>query len=191
MFFSSCGSTTSLKVNTDPTGAKVFIKNVNSNAKIEIGVTPLDLDQEKIKQKRITPGPVVIEFKKDNFFTTNLYVTDVVGVNVDITLPLKQLDRAAFAKDFDKVTSQVMIVQRYIKDKTFNKALEVTKTLRKEFPALSTPNEMEGNIFYLMKKFKESHEAFLAALSKNSDNTYALQMIKILEKNNGIVGKKK
>ncbi len=185
----SCSSATTIKINSSPEGAKIFVKNMTSKSSEEIGVTPLIIKTEDLQKKKLKDGPLFVELKKEGYEVGKVLLAETEAINIDLSLKLDPKDQLAEAKRYDRVSAQLFEVQRLIRNKSYKEALEITGAIKKDFPELSVPNELEGSIFYLQNDFDKSLTAFNTAYTKNSDNSFVLKMKRlILEKKK--VGKK-
>lgn len=186
----SCSSSTTIKITSSPEGAKIFVKNMSSKSSEEIGVTPLIIKTEDLQKKKLKDGPLFVELKKEGYEVGKVLLAETEAINIDLSLKLDPKDQLAEAKKYDKVSAQLFEVQRLIRNKSYKEALEITGAIKKDFPELSVPNELEGSIFYLQNDFDKSLTAFNTAYTKNSDNSFVLKMKRlILEKKN--IGKSK
>ncbi|WP_372655330.1 hypothetical protein [Halobacteriovorax sp.] len=185
----SCSSSTTIKINSAPEGAKIFVKNMSSKSSEEIGVTPLIIKTEDLEKKKLKDGPLFVELKKEGYEDGKVLLAETEAINIDLSLKLDPKDQLAEAKKYDKISAQLFEVQRLIRNKNYKEALEITGAIKKDFPELSVPNELEGSIFYLQNDFEKSLTAFNTAYTKNSENSFVLKMKRlILEKKN--IGKK-
>lgn len=178
----SCSSTTVISVKSDPVGADVYIKNMGSDAKEKIGVTPLVLEGEKFEALKLKDGPLVVVVEKDGHSKEQVLLSDTNSVDIELSLKLTASDKLENAKQMDDISGKLFEVQRFIRTKNYPEALKLTTQLKDLYPEISVANELEGSIYYLQKDYKKSLEAFNQAYSKNTENTFALKMKKVLEK---------
>lgn len=177
----SCSTSTMIKINSKPEGAKIFVRNMTSESSEEIGVTPLIIKSEDLEKKKLKEGALFVELKKEGYEEGRVLLAETEAVEIDVSLKLKPRDELAEAKKFDRVSGELFEIQRLIRNKDYPEALKLTEKIKKDFPELSVPNELEGSIYYLQNDFKKSLEAFNIAYRKNSDNTFVLKMKKLLQ----------
>lgn len=178
----SCSSTSIISVKSDPNGANVYIKNMNSDTREKIGVTPLVWNSEELQKLKLKDGPLILVVEKQGHNSKQVLLSETESVEIDLSLKLVATDQFENAKQIDNLSGQLFEVQRFIRSKNYNEALKLTGKLKVDYPEISVPNELEGSIFYLQKEYKKSLEAFNIAYSKNTENVFALKMKRFLEK---------
>jgi tetratricopeptide (TPR) repeat protein len=176
----SCAGKSTFSITSDPPGAQVYFRPMNSTERTEVGATPLILSSKDLKAKNVKSGPMMIELELDEYHTGKIIVTDIVGLDFNTMVPLTPVDALKMSRKFDQVSSKVIEVQRYIQSQNFDKALEITRDLIATFPDMSTPDEMEGTILYLTGDLAGALDSFSKAYSKNPRNTYALRMREVI-----------
>lgn len=177
----ACSSSTVVKIASDPPGAKIFIKSMGSSNSEEFGVTPLTIKGDEIAAKKFKDDRLIVEMKKEGYYANSVLLTETVDVDIDISLTLEPYDKLLEAKKYDQVSAKLFEIQRLIRRKNYDEALQVVGGVKKDFPELSVPDELEGSIFYLKKDFQKALQSFNTAYAKNSENNFSLKMKKLLE----------
>ena len=97
-------------------------------------------------------------------------------VNLDIRKDIEEI------KNIDQYTNELFEVQRLIRVKNYETALNKLYDLEKKFPHYSTIYELTGSALYLSKDFSKSLSYYRKAFAKNADNIDAYRMKTYLEK---------
>ena len=177
----SCSTPSVISIKSDPEGAEVYVKNMDSKSQEKIGNTPLLIKGDELEKKKLKEGPLVVILTKQGFDEKKILLSETTAVDIEVSMKLTPTDRLANAKQVDDLSGQLFEVQRYIRLKEFQEALKLVDKLKKDYPEISVPNELEGSIHYLTKDYKKSHDAFSLAYVKNPENTFALKMKRALE----------
>lgn len=180
ILLASCSSSTSIKVTTEPAGAKILVRSMGTKSYEEMGVTPLTISSDDLEKKKIKDGPLYIDLQKEGYKKSSVLLAETEAVDIEVQMNLNPEDKLENARKYDELSNQLFEVQRLIRTKSFEEALKITATIKKDFPELSVPNELEGSIYYLQSKFKKSLEAFNLAYSKNTENAFVLKMKKLI-----------
>jgi tetratricopeptide (TPR) repeat protein len=178
--FYSCGSGSTIKIASEPAGATIFVKSLGSKDGEKIGVTPFEIKDDQLAKKKLKDGPLVVELEKQGYANKTVILSEVEAVDIDVSVPLQAVDQLKEANQYDDISSKLFEVQRLTRTKNYSEALKLVKSVQKLNPEISVPYELEGGILYLQKNLKESYNAFDLAYSKNSSNTFALRMKKII-----------
>ena len=131
LFLTACSSSSVIKINSYPTGAKVQVRNMESKTSQSLGETPLTVEGSTLEDKKIGDGMLVVELEKLGYHKQTLILTEVVDVDAEISLNLKPIDETEMAASFDKATEKMFEVQRLIRGKNYGKALSLVKEIKK------------------------------------------------------------
>jgi tetratricopeptide (TPR) repeat protein len=139
-------------------------------------------------------GPVLVEYRKEGYLPTRAIITDLSANDLTISLELvviqKIEDQEKKLQTQDKLNSTIDAVfesQRLVRVGRQDDALTKLKTLENELPYLSAIYEMQGQIFYLQKKYREALDAYSQAVKYHPNSPESLRMRErlqtLLEKN--------
>jgi tetratricopeptide (TPR) repeat protein len=174
-------STGMITLQSTPSGAKVYVASVGAEGSKLVGETPLSLKPAELETHYKGVGPVQIEIKKDGYLPSRTVITDVSGAELTVSL---NLEPTTGLEDFEKLNSVVDMTfesQRLARVGKYDEALKKIVDIKKEAPQLAAVYELEGGIFYLQKKFRESLDSYKLAVKFNPKNPEAQKMRANLE----------
>ena len=175
-------STGNISLQTSPAGANVVVATLGAEKSKLIGVTPLVLTPSELESHYGGQGPVQIEFKKDGYTPVKTFITDVgtgeilINLNLDPSAGLEEPDK------LNKVIDAAFEAQRLAHVGKYDEALTKVSEIKKEAPQLAATYEIEGGIFYLQKKYKESMDSYNIASKYNPKNPDTTKMRALLQK---------
>jgi tetratricopeptide (TPR) repeat protein len=200
-----CGTST-LKVDTNPSGANVFATTVGANDRHLIGKTPLPRTLTKDIQKG-QMGALMLDIELERYQNTSILIAENGNSESEISLQLKSIpvekkvesdkkdesekkDETAKKAELDPVQvnknlDQLFEAQRLARIGRFEDSLKLLDEVGKVFPKWASVSEMRGGIFLLQKKYGNALDEYQKSLSLNSENTNILAIIKNLEKRMG------
>lgn len=184
----SCSSSSLIQVKSDPEGADVYVRSMSSTNREKLGQTPLMIKGDELEKKKLKEGPLFVIVEKEGFEKEKVLLSETQAVDLEVSMKLAPTDNTRNAKKIDTLSVELFEVQRFIRNKDYQSALEITKKLKDRHPEISVANELEGSIFYLQQDYKKSFEAFSLAYAKNTENMFALKMKKILKQKLGTKG---
>lgn len=176
---SSCSSS-SIKVSSNPKGAKVFLRDIGSKDKKEVGVTPIVLDKDKIKKAIKDDGLFSVIVEHNLYHPKEIFVTETSSKEMNFDLTLTKLPKVDQAHDIDDIVEKFFKCQRFIRVKRFNDCEVVLEKLIEKYPEVSTIYEFQGTIYYLKNEKKKAIQAFNTALKYNPENFESMRMLKVI-----------
>lgn len=177
----SC-STYDLKINSEPKGAKVYIKS--EKEKTEVGVTPMvlapqyknaDAYQFIIEKDGFHPQTVVIE--KRSFATEAEVFANLKKIE---TLEV-QLNDPKVKGELQKVTRKVASIQSELIKRNYTNAEGMAKDLLNEYPYFAVGWNLLGNSYYLQNKHSDALGAYKRALEFEPENMETKNLIQSME----------
>ncbi len=203
-----CGTST-LKVDTNPPGASVYVKTAGSNDRRMIGKTPIPRTQTSEIQKG-QQGSFILDVELENYLNTTVLVAEVGNSEAEISLQLKpvpvdkknesekkeELEKKAELEkrpELDSVTvnknlDQLFEAQRLARIGRYDDSLKILDEISKVFPKWASVPEMRGGIFLLQKDYAKALDEYQKSLALNSENISTAAIIKNLEKRTGVKG---
>lgn len=179
MAINGCASGT-LVLETNPNKAKVFLSQVGGVPQL-LGETPLTLKAEELKNNVSITGPVLLEFRKDGFSSSRVYLTDILTSDIVVNQNLdaqndgfSSLEQQDFLND---LIDRLFESQRLARVNRYDDALDKLKQLEKQSPSLSAVYELEGSIYFIKRDYKKSLDSFRLAVKTNPKRTDFLRMI--------------
>lgn len=183
LFFvvASCASY-DLKINSEPKGAKVFIKS--EKEKTEVGVTPMalasqyknqDSYQFVIEKEGYHPQTVVIEkrsFSAEAEVFANLKKVETLEV---------QLNDPKVKGELQRVTRKIATIQSELIKRNYNNAEGMAKDLLNEYPYFAVGWNLLGNSYYLQNKHSDALGAYKRALEFEPENMETKNLIQSIE----------
>lgn len=179
LLVSSCSSS-SIKVSSNPKGAKVFLRNIGSNDRKEVGVTPILLDKNKIKKVLKDDGLFSIIVEHNLYHPKEIFVTETSSKQMSFDLTLIKLPKVDQAYEIDDIVEKFFKCQRYIRVKRYNDCEVVLEKLIEKYPEISTIYEFQGTMYYLKNEKKKAIQAFNTALKYNPENLESVRMLKLI-----------
>lgn len=182
LFITSCGGA-KFTVKSDPPQADVFILDVKSGEKKNIGKTPLELPADDVKksvQNAPAPGEfytVVIE--KTGFETQSLSVPAGQFTTLLTALDVK-LKEGPTKKELSiakEILDHLFLAQKMALAGQFERAhIELDKILT-PYPEFTRALTMRASIYYVQKNYPESLKWYEAALKVDPTLDDAVKMI--------------
>ncbi len=181
LFLVSCSSY-DLKINSEPKGAKVFIKS--DKDKTEVGTTPMVLapqykDQPSyqfvIEKDGFHPQTVVIEkrsFAAEAEVFANLKKIETLEV---------QLNDPKVKGELQKVTRKVASIQSELIKRNYVNAEGMAQDLLNEYPYFAVGWNLLGNSYYLQNKHQDALAAYRKALEFEPENIETKNLIQKME----------
>lgn len=188
LLLSGCGTST-LKIDTNPPGADVYVKTVGSTDRRLLGKTPIPRTLTKDIQKGQL-GSLMLDVELENYQSTSVLIAEAGNSESEISLQLKPMaadkkaenDSAKINKNLD----QLFEAQRLARIGRHDDALKILDEISKEFPQWASVPEMRGGIFLLQKNYVKALDEYKKSVALNTDNTSSQAIIKNLEKRVGI-----
>ncbi|MBC7692647.1 MAG: hypothetical protein H7222_12875 [Methylotenera sp.] len=170
-----------LTFQSTPADADVYAARLGANAPELIGKTPVTIKAAEFEKKIGGPGPFNLEFKKDGHNSARTLVTEASSVDLTISMELTPVSGLEDQEKLNAVIDQVFEAQRLARAGRYDDALLKLSALEKDVPQLAAIHELQGGIYYIQKKFKESLDAYSIAAHHNPKNSEAVRMRNALE----------
>lgn len=197
---SGCASNTSIKVNSNPPDAEVYMKTMNQNERQLVGKTPLVQESIEAVLKTKPQGPLYIEIEKADYIPSTILVTEVGSGSIEISRELKPLQKKEASAEgqnskeanqekllsLNKGLEQLFEAQRLARVGRLDDALKTLDEAGKLLPQVSPIYEMRGGIYYIQKDYRKALDEYQKALVVNEDNPSTIKMIQRLNGQLGI-----
>ncbi len=176
----SC-STTSVNIQSSPSGADVYIQPIGKGEAKLLGQTPYLASGSRLEKENGGAGPVLIELKKEGYQSLRTLITETQSVDLSLNLELSSISGFEDHERLNALLDRLFESQRLARRGSYDEAMTRLKAVQKEAPQLAATYEIEGGILYLQKKYKESLTAYSQAVKYNSKNIESLKMRSLLE----------
>ena len=136
LFISSICFAGKIDINSNPAGAEIFVKDTKSQKKIKLGTTPHNVELDVLISKYAGSDVFVLEMQKDGFDPYRILISKTgendinLFVNLDIRKDIEEI------KNIDQYTNELFEVQRLIRVKNYETALNKLYDLEKKIPSL-------------------------------------------------------
>lgn len=186
-----CAAKTRLLVQSNPDKAAVFLRAAGAAEAKSVGETPLTLEAAKLPPE-LKSGPVYLEIRKDGFRSSELLITEVMGLNTTVTRQLEAVkveepkEQTKDAPDVGPLVDELFEAQRLIRVGRLDEALKSLEQIRTKNPSLAAVYEMQGGVYYLQHKASEALDAYRLAKKFNPGNADSVRMVAILESGLGV-----
>ena len=171
-----CSSVASLNLHSNPGAAELWIAPLDGSTPKRLGITPLVISSDEAQKVADTTGAVILEFRKDGYLTSKAMVTDLSPSDISITAQLQRSTGLENIESLNLVVDRLFESQRLVRAGRLDDALKVADQIEKDAPELSAVYEIQGGIYYLQKKPKQSLDAYQTSIRFNPRNTEAIRM---------------
>ena len=179
-------TTTRVGLYTNPQGAKVYGKAIGQGRSILLGETPLLVEGVQIEKHYAGSGPIILEFKKEGFQTSTVYVTELNAIDLNVNLELAPSSGLEDLRRVDDIIDSMFRIQRLVQVKRYQEAMIGLRELKSVAPQISTIYQLEGGIFYIQRSYQDALDSYRQAIRYNPKNAEAIRMRNMLEKSYGI-----
>ena len=173
-----------LIIKSQPEAAEVFI--VNSGKPIRIGATPFEANLNEVMNNYVKAPSFVVEISKKGHKPYRLLIAKTAEADLELTANLELDDTATNLKEHDLLMNQLFDVQKLIRGRSFQAALEQLNELEKKHPNFSIIPELKGTAYYMNKEVENALSFYRKAFAINPDNIDAYRMKVYLEKKLGV-----
>ena len=186
--FVSCGSkSTYITFESVPNGVDIYVKPIDQDAYKRIGVTPLNFRADEIEKKYEGSGPISVEYRKLGFTSSNVIITELSAIDLKVKMELFSESGLDDQRQLNWVIDTMFEVKRLATAKRYQDALKIIEKVRETVPQVSAVYELQGGIFYLMKRYSAAFDSYSAAVRYNPKNLENIRMKEICsEKMKGI-----
>ena len=177
----SCASA-SIKFQSAPEKSQVFAHSLGSAGEmILLGDTPLTISAADLNKKLGAPGPVLVEFRKPGHLTSKLFVTDLSSTSLTVNTELVASNGLEDMDKLNNLVDQMFESQRLARALRPDDALKALAELKKSYPQVAAIYELEGAIYYMGKKYKESMDSYGQAIKYNPKSSSSIRIHDALE----------
>lgn len=180
----SLGACSSAKVSFQSASApaEVWIAPVGSKDLKQLGSTPLVVSSSEIFEKTGVSGPVAIEYRSAGYATQRAVITDITNVDMSLSLDMPPEADAAEQERVNRIVDQLFEAQRLARIGRNDDALTRIKEVQKDAPYVAASYEIEGGVYLIQKKFKDSLDAYKKAAKLNPKSLEISNMKQQVEK---------
>jgi len=171
-----------------PDKVDVFVGRLGDRDLKGIGQTPITVTNSELSKNYGGSGPLIVEYRKQGYVSTRALITDLSANDLTVALEMTEghdgVAGTTSSVDQEKLNLAIDTVfesQRLARVGRRDDALAKLKTLENDYPYLSSIYEIEGGIYYLQKKLKESYDAYSLAVRYHPINPESRRMRDLLE----------
>lgn len=174
----ACSST--LKVQSDPTGAEAFIRQQNGTEKKPIGKTPIEIPFTELYQKAggsASEGEyLVLTLENKDFETKEVLIPPHTFGNQTSLVQVK-MQSSKDAVNASQILTRLHNAQKFAQSAQFERAhIETDKALEVDSQFVRAIS-LKGSIYYLQKNYSEALKWFEKALTIDPSFDEAVKMI--------------
>ena len=166
---------------SDPPGAEIYLSRPGQEDGRKVGVTPLTLNTSQLERELGGALPVEIELRKPRYVNSRMLLPEMASGELRVSRKLQPETGFEDLDAINRLTDRLFEAQRLARNSRFEDALKVLYEVSKDAPQLAAVYELQGGIFFVQKKFKESLDAYATAAKLNPKNGSVLQMRNLLE----------
>ncbi len=177
ILISACASS-SLQVQSEPTGADVYLKSSRGSF-AKIGQTPLQVGEAQVVQQGES---FQLTVSKDGYSSEHVVVPPShMSRATSISVRLKENAKSSNNEEnLDKVAGGVAQIQQMIRLREFERAAQTLLVYSTQYPSVSTFHELLGNVYYLQKDLGKALQSYKKAAELNPRNLDTQNMIQRL-----------
>ena len=189
----STGCTSSLNLTVSPAEAQITIESLDGGKKSTMEPGRLILNADKLTGLGISP-PLLIRAKAPQKETMTILVTEMPRSEKNIVLSLPSIETAektdpsdpmaTYPKDPRKWNENIRLVldaERYLNQKEFDRAIEISKQIRESAPWLSISYVLEGSAYFLQRDLQRARNAFERATTLDPEDLAAANFLKQID----------
>jgi tetratricopeptide (TPR) repeat protein len=174
-----------LIIKSQPEQAEIFILNGDSRP-VLIGKTPFETYVDEIIKSYVKSSSFIIELRKDGHEVYRVLLARTANVDLTLSANLELSKNVSNIKEHDLLMNELFDVQKLIRARNFNDAINKLGDLEKKNPGLSIIPELRATALYLNKNVEGALSYYRKAFSINPDNADAYRMKVYLEKKLGV-----
>lgn len=173
-----------LVIKSQPEGAEIFI--ATNGKPVRLGATPYEANLTEVMKTYVKASSFMLEIKKSGHMPYRVLLAKTEDVDMELTANL-ELDKAiSNIKEHDFLMNKLFDVQKLVRGKNFQDALNQLSELEKKHPALSIIPEMKATTYYMNKEVENALSYYRKAFALNPENHDAYRMKVYLEKKLGV-----
>lgn len=179
-FLTGCSSA-SIKVETNPQGADIFISS-EGEVPTKVGQSPLsiDLSQYKFQNEPVTVTVSKFGYKKESVIFPANTMGQLSKVGFFLNEDLNQKSSQDIDGSLEEMAKGVAKIQELIRSKDFEQSLTNINSLLSKYPNIATLYGLQGNIYYLQRNIEKALQSYKKSESI-SPNLETQRMISKLE----------
>lgn len=178
------GWSAKLVIKSQPEGAEIFI--ATNGKPVRLGATPYEANLTEVMKTYVKANSFMLEIKKAGHMPYRVLLAKTEDVDMELTANL-ELDKAiSNIKEHDALMNKLFDVQKLVRGKNFQDALNQLTELEKKHPALSIIPEMKATTYYMNKEVESALSYYRKAFALNPENHDAYRMKVYLEKKLGV-----
>ncbi len=179
-FFVLCGCSSSLKIQSEPSGSEVFISQQESKSKVSLGKTPVEITykelQEKLGNTLSATDMLVVSLDSKENEPEKIYIPPAPFGSTKTILQIKHSPKKE-ASNAGQILAKLHNAQKFANAGQFERAhIETDKVLETD-PNFVRALSMKASVFYLQKNWDESIKWYEKALAIDSSFDEAIKMI--------------
>lgn len=184
-------ATSSLRITSVPEGADVTMVQSDGN-EIKVGKTPLTLSSETVAG--VLSEPMQFRFAKEGYLPQSAIspAFGALGGSGQIQMNLSQTELPKICNDqsrrLETLAKGIAESSAMIQKKNFETAEQRLQMLTNDFPTVAVIFDLQGNVFFLQKKFDQALSAYRKSYSLNPTNAQTQAVIDRLQRLRGEQG---
>lgn len=186
LFVSMASYAEVLEIKSTPEKAEVFVRNPKTNKISKVGTTPIKLDFDNIADNYTQSKNFVLILKKPDYEDYRVLMTKPRSSDVSLLANMNLINKAEDVRTTDILINELFDVQRLVRSKSYDQAIEKLSILEEKHRDISVIYEMKAMAFYMKKNVNESLSYYRKAFAVNPANKDAYTMKVYLEKELGL-----
>jgi tetratricopeptide (TPR) repeat protein len=175
-----------LEIKSTPDKAEVFVRNPKTDKLSKLGTTPIKLDFDNIANNYTQSKNFVLILKKQDYEDYRVLMTKPRSSDVSLVANMGLINKAEDVRQTDVLINELFDVQRLVRSKSYDQAIQKLTTLEEKHRDISVIYEMKAMAFYMKKNINESLSYYRKAFAVNPGNKDAYTMKTYLEKELGL-----
>lgn len=175
-------STGQLQIESSPRKARVTVRKLGESESRDLGQTPILIDAKELAERYKLTGPFFVEVALEGYQTEKITVTQVEGASVNLSLSLKEEIGLQQTEKLNKVIEALFESQSMARTGRFADAHSRLRAVAEAAPDVSVIPELEGDIYFLEKKYQEAYSAYGSALKLKPGSPHVQKMRAMIER---------
>lgn len=176
-----------LKLKSDPTDAKVFIRDLGGMQNTKIGNTPYEGNLMDLASSYAKSNFFLVTIEKEGYESQSILLSDLLKSDIELSISLLPKEDILYFRKLDKNVNDIMEAQRLLRSQQYDEAISLLKAIEADQPKLSVVPEIIGSAYYLKKDQRNSLTWFEKAYRVNPENKDSYIMKAFLRKSLGMV----
>ncbi len=178
-FVFGCATDSKIRITSSPEKAEVKVTTNDGESK-SLGVTPLEISGRDVYANASRMS--VLHISKEGFETQNLFIAQENNIeNYNINVKLKTKTEDVKGQDIkqrqEKLAKGIAMSHHLISKKRFEEAERVLTGITNDYPYVSVPYDLLGNISYLQRDFRAALGYYERSYQINPENAETKSMI--------------